>query len=236
MKHRNSHLLVGYWSRLRRGRAVPDQTDIDPRAIKRMLSYVFILEASDVERPLYRLAGTSLCERLGGELKGTNFLTHWEGQSRGALSLLLTQALKTMQPVCLSSIGASADCGMVELETVLAPVSFGDGAPTRFLGMVQVLSDTVQLGGQPIAFQRLVGSQLVREDEPMSTYDAPPPPPPPPSIRPSLRSHPKAPHLRLVVSREPGATLHCEMDEDMQSLIRALDIMTAPTLSLVRAR
>ena len=43
MKHRNSHLLVGYWSRLRKGRDLPDQTDIDPRAIKRMLSYVFIL-------------------------------------------------------------------------------------------------------------------------------------------------------------------------------------------------
>jgi len=32
MKHKNSHLLVGYWSRLRKGRAVPEQTDIDPRA------------------------------------------------------------------------------------------------------------------------------------------------------------------------------------------------------------
>ena len=44
MKHKNSHLLVGYWSRLRKGREVPDQTDIDPRAIKRLLSYTFILD------------------------------------------------------------------------------------------------------------------------------------------------------------------------------------------------
>src|SRR5450755_2793228 len=85
MKHRNSHLLVGYWSRLRRGRAVPDQTDIDPRAIKRMLSYVFILDASDTERPVYRLAGTSLCECFGVELKTINFLSHWESQSRSVL-------------------------------------------------------------------------------------------------------------------------------------------------------
>ena len=240
MKHRNSHLLVGYGSRLRRGRAVPDQTDIDPRAIKRMLSYVFILEAADPSRPIYRLAGTTLCERFGSELKGTNFLSHWEAQSRGGLSLLLKQALAMRQPVCLSSIAATSDCGMVELETVLAPIkfgdgSFGDGAPTRFLGMVQVLSDANQLAGRPIAFERLVGSQLVREDEPLSTYDPPAPPPPPPS-RPSLRSHPKAPHLHLVVSREKSATLHCEMDESMLRLIRALDIMTAPPPSLVRIR
>ena len=54
MKHKNSHLLVGYWSRIRKGRDVPDQTDIDPRAIKRMLPYVFILDVEDPSRPIYR--------------------------------------------------------------------------------------------------------------------------------------------------------------------------------------
>ena len=73
MKHRNSHLLIGYWSRLRAGRDVPDQTDIDPRAIKRMLSQIFILDARDPARPFYRLAGTKLCERFGLELRGTSF-------------------------------------------------------------------------------------------------------------------------------------------------------------------
>src|ERR1700743_2702092 len=86
MKHKNSHLLVGYWSRLRKGRDVPDQTDIDPRAIKRMLSFVFILDASEPSRPMYRLAGTSLCDRFGMELKGSNFLSHWDAQSRIALT------------------------------------------------------------------------------------------------------------------------------------------------------
>ena len=62
MKHKNSHLLVGYWSRLRKGREVPDQTDIDPRAIKRLLSYTFILDYANPARPVYRLAGTALCD------------------------------------------------------------------------------------------------------------------------------------------------------------------------------
>ncbi len=196
MKHRNSHLLVGYWSRLRRGRAVPDQTEIDPRAIKRMLSYVFILDAQDGERPLYRLAGTGLCERFGAELKGVSFLSHWEAQSRGALAGLLKQSLATKQPLCLSSIAATADCGMVEFETVLAPVSFNGREPTRFLGMVQVLTDINALAGKPIAFERLVASQMIREDEPIPIPDFPPPP----SLD-VLRGHSKAPHLRLVVSQ-----------------------------------
>lgn len=235
MKHRNSHLMVGYWSRLRRGRIVPDQTDIDPRAIKRMLSNVFILEASDSSQPIYRLAGTSLCERYGGELKGTNFFAHWDGQSRNALAALMRQSMQTRQPICLSSIASTADCGMIELETVLAPVSFGDGGPTRFLGMVQALSDLSVLGGRPIAFERLVASQLVRESEPLPVnYENLPPPPPPTRPLEILRTHPKAPHLRLVVSRPTTAVVHCEMDEAMLKLIAALDIDPSSRLGLLR--
>src|ERR1700761_855404 len=196
MKHKNSHLLVGDWSRLRRGRAIPDQADIDPRAIKRMLSYTFILDCDNPGRPIYRLAGTALCERFGFELKGTSFLAHWESQSGLALSSLLRQALKARQPVCLSSIAATADNGMVELETILTPVSFNGGEPTRFFGMVQMLSDPTPLLGRSIAYERLVGSQLIQEDEPLSGYDQNQPSPPPGP--PSLRAHPKAPFLRLV--------------------------------------
>src|ERR1700689_4255209 len=100
MKHKNSHLLVGYWSRLRKGRAVPDQTDIDPRAIKRMLSQVFILDVENLHRPIYRLAGTGLCGRFGFDLKGTGFPSHWEPQRSLALAPPLRQALNLKQPVC----------------------------------------------------------------------------------------------------------------------------------------
>lgn len=210
MKHRNSHLLVGYWSRLRRGRAVPDQTDIDPRAIKRMLSYVFILDASDTGRPVYRLAGTSLCECFGVELKAINFLSHWESQSRGVLGSLLAQSLSTCQPVCLSSIAATAERGMVEFETVLAPLGYGDEKPTRFIGMVQVLSDLNALAGRPIAFERLVGSHMINEDEPPFSFDLPPSDPD------ALRVQETVPHLRLVVDRDRRPnTVHFEKIRDM---------------------
>jgi len=81
MKHKNSHLLVGYWSRLRNGRDAPDQSDLDPRAIKRLLPYTFILDCENPARPAYRLAGTALCERYGFELKSTGFFGHWDAQS-----------------------------------------------------------------------------------------------------------------------------------------------------------
>lgn len=220
MKHKNSHLLVGYWSRLRNEGDVPDQADIDPRAIKRLLPYVFILDAESPSRPIYRLAGTAMCERFGFELKGTGFLAHWEAQSSLALSSLLQQALTLNQPVCLSSIAATADCGMVELETVLLPIKFGESGPTRFLGMIQILSDVTQLLGRPIAFQRLAASQIIREDDPLST---PLPPLVAPSAPPALRSHPRAPHLRLVVSQDRPATANFAAGNPMRRLFQVFD-------------
>ncbi len=217
MKHKNSHLLVGYWSRLRAGRDVPDQTDIDPRSIKRLLPFVFILDAENPNRPIYRLAGTAMCERFGFELKGIGFLAHWEAQSSMALGSLLQQALNLKQPVCLTSIGATADCGMVELETILLPIKFGESGPTRFLGMIQILSDLSQLHGRPIAFQRLAASQIIREDDPRGLVNTNLPPPPPP-LPPAYRSHPRAPHLRLVVSHDRPANTNLQTAAKMERL------------------
>jgi hypothetical protein len=205
MKHKNSHLLVGYWSRLRRGRPVPDQTDIDPRAVKRFLSYTFILDCENPARPVYRLAGTGLCERFGFELRGSGFLAHWESQSGLVLASLLRQALKARQPVCLSSIAVTASHGMVELETVLTPVSFNGNEPARFFGVTQMLSDPAPLLGRTIAYQRLVASELIEEGRVgLQGHDDPPPPPPSPP-----GTHPRVPYLRLVASQdEPPAILN----------------------------
>ncbi|MGH7868565.1 MAG: PAS domain-containing protein [Candidatus Dormibacteraceae bacterium] len=196
MKHRNSHLLVGYWSRIRRGREVPDQTDIDPRAIKRVLSYAFILDCENPTHPVYRLGGTALCERFGFELKGTGFLAHWDARSALSLAGLLRQSLHTKKPLCLSSVAVTAGHETTELETILTPVSFDGGAPRRFFGLVQLLSDPTPLIGRVIAYEKLVASRLIEEDEPTEDDTHLPPPP----TRVVLRSHPRAPYLGLVVS------------------------------------
>ncbi len=192
MKHRNSHFAVGYWSRLRHGRITPDQADIDPKALKRLLPFVFLLDARG-GKFTYRLAGTTLCQRYGGELRGRDFLEQWDAPSRVKIVQMLRQSLQARTPVCLNSVGSTEDCRMVEIETVLMPITFGADHPERFLGVAQVLTDTLPLAGRAIVFERLVTSKLVHEDEPGK--DAPPPP------HGGLKSHPHAPHLRLVVSR-----------------------------------
>jgi hypothetical protein len=220
MKHRNSHLLIGYWSRIRRGRDLPEQADVDPRAIRRMLSQVFILDASNAARPAYRLAGTALCERFGFELRGTSFLAHWEERAQGTLALLVGQSLAAKQPVCLSAIGVTAHAAMIEMETVVAPLAV-NGAPQRLLGITQFLGDAAQLAAQPISYERLMGAKMIREDDTTGRMSDPPIPPPRSGIG------TRAPHLKLVVSRSDPVTLHCEMDDTMRKLVAAFDITPA---------
>lgn len=193
MKHRNSHFVVGYWGRLRRGRPVPDQTDIDPKALKRVLPIVFLLDARPDGRCVYRLAGTGICERYGTELRGLNFLSQWDADSRVRLTALLRQALSARAPLCLTSVGATQDCRMVEIETVLMPISAQGNEPKHFLGIAQVLGDASPLAGRVVSFERLVASAIVREDEPE--------PGPAGADAEAADGHPRAPHLKLVVSR-----------------------------------
>jgi hypothetical protein len=72
--------------------------------------------------------------------------------------------------------------------------------------MVQMLSDPTPLLGRSIAYERLTGSQIIQEDEPLPVYDQHTPPSPPPAMH--MRTHPKAPYLRLVVSRERPSLLN----------------------------
>lgn len=218
MKHRNSHFAVGYWSRIRYGRPTPDQADIDPKALKRLLPFVFLLDTKPEDTFTYRLAGTTLSQRYGGELRGRDYLAFWDADSRRRLTDLLRQSLETGTPVCLTSIGATEDCRMVEMETVLLPITFGSTMPERFLGVVQVLTDVAPLTGRAISFERLVTSALVREGE-GSVQELPPPPPPSDHGGMSIKRHPRAPHLRLVVSRAAGDPLRCDINELFRDLL-----------------
>jgi len=204
MKHRNNHFAVGYWSLIRRGRPAPDQSDVDPKALKRLLPFVFLLDTRH-STFVYRLAGTNLCERYGGELRGRDFLGQWDRESRTKLPALMKEALSVSMPLCLTSVATTADCRMMEIETVLMPVTFNGDARERFLGVAQALTDTAPIMSRTVAFERLVGSQLVREEE-CVVNEAPLPPLAPRPQRSSRTS--RGEHLKLVVSQSQPALGH----------------------------
>jgi hypothetical protein len=223
MKHRNNHFAVGYWTQIRQGRAAPDQADIDPKALKRLLPFVFLLDMRADGSFTYRLAGTALCERYGGELRGKDFFGHWDEMSRASLRKVLRQALARRAPACLTSIGSTEDCRMIEIETVLLPITYGAGEPQRFLGVTQLLTDVGSFSSKHIEFERLIAAKLISEGDMAASDDDAPTPPPSAVVERWSRS--KTPHLRLVVSRSdiPQATDPLRMEAtDLMEKIASL--------------
>ena len=133
------------------------------------MPYTFILDCENPSRPVYRLAGTALCERFGFEMKGTGFLAHWDGRNRPCRwrRCCANRSKQKSRSASHPSPPRPA-IDTAELETILTPVSFNGGEPRRFFGLVQMLSDPTPLLGRAIAYERLVASKLIQEDEPLA--------------------------------------------------------------------
>jgi hypothetical protein len=222
MKHRNNHFAVGYWALIRRGRPAPDQADIDPKALKRLLPFVFLLDARQGSF-VYRLAGTTLCERYGGELRGQDFLAKWDRESRTKLPALLRDSLNESVPLCLTSVGTTEDHRMTEIETVLMPITYKGEQRERFIGVTQLLTDVSPLD-RAIAYESLVLSKLIREGQcevpPTTIVSAPRSAPRAKAVRRSRTS--RGAHLKLVVSQPQPASGHNETRFDGNGALATL--------------
>ena len=89
MKHAASRELYAYWEERRGQRPAPERADIEPGAIRQVLSDTFILELDAADSHSFRLAGTRVCALFGRELKGESFVDLWDHGSRGPIADLL---------------------------------------------------------------------------------------------------------------------------------------------------
>ena len=148
---------------------MPMQSQIRPRALKEILPQVFIVEATDPRSPIYRLAGTGLCERFGRELRGIPFLADWEVQSQRSVVSLMRTSQARLLPACFHTVASLEDFGWVDVETVIAPLARSDAGDVRFLGTMQITSDLPRLNRGIIVSQRLVTSQVAQAGEAQQT-------------------------------------------------------------------
>ena len=90
MKHSASRELYTYWDDRRGQRSAPERSDIEPGAIRHVLSDSFILAAGDTATGCpFRLAGTRVCALFGRELKGESFVELWDAAVRRTIADLL---------------------------------------------------------------------------------------------------------------------------------------------------
>ena len=165
MRQQATRELYAYWNSIRRERAAPDRADIDPAAIRRILSDTFIIEAdASGEFPL-RLSGGRLNALWLDETKGRSFPQLW-GEDRASVTAVLWTVMDGAAPVVMGAWAAPHDRAPVELEVLLLPLRHHGRTHARILGAVAAANHPDWLGLIPV--DRLV----LRSMRIMSASDA----------------------------------------------------------------
>jgi len=167
MKHAASRELYAYWEQRRGTRLAPERAEIDPGAIRGVLSDAFILGLDRAAGHPLRLAGTRLCALFGRELKGESFTALWAGQNRSVVASLLA----ILADECVGTVaGATAQSGTgeeINLELLLLPLGARRRGLARAIGVLAPLKVPPWLGESPISgltlgSRRHVGAALAR--------------------------------------------------------------------------
>jgi hypothetical protein len=161
MKHAASRELFAYWQKKRGTRPAPERAEIEPGAIRSVLSDAFILALDRHARYPVRLAGTRVCALFGREIKSEPFLDFWSAASRatveGLLSILTDEYTGTV-----AGVTAHNDDGdPIELELLLLPLSARRPLFARTIGILAPLQVPSWLGAAPIGNLTLGGRRHI---------------------------------------------------------------------------
>ena len=134
MRNRGTRALYEYWQSAKGSQEVPSRTNIEPRGLKEVLPWVFILEHVDRELSPFRLAGTGLCDQYGQELRGTNFLSLWLGDCRRTMRSLIDNVVLMPAGAFIEFEAQSRLHGRTSGEIVLLPLCDANGDVHQVLG------------------------------------------------------------------------------------------------------
>jgi hypothetical protein len=161
MKHAASRELYAYWDERRGNRAAPERTEIEPGAIRQVLSDAFILALDGRAGHPFRLAGTRVCALFGRELKGEPFIGLWAAASQPTIADLLTVLDQERIGTVAGVTAYSADGEPVELELLLLPLSATRPSLARTIGVLAPLKAPQWLGASPMGALTLGGRRHI---------------------------------------------------------------------------
>jgi hypothetical protein len=150
MKHAASRQLYAYWDERRGKRPAPGRAEIEPGAIRQVLSDAFILALDSGASHPFRLAGTRVCALFGRELKGESFIGLWAAASQPVLSDLLAILDRERVGTVAGVTAQSADGDPIELELLLLPLSANRPSLARAIGVLAPVKIPAWLGASPI--------------------------------------------------------------------------------------
>jgi hypothetical protein len=150
MKHAASRELYAYWEERRGKRSAPERADIEPGAIRQVLSDAFILALDAKAGHPFRLAGTRVCALFGRELKSESFIGVWAAASQTAVCDLLAVLDDERVGTVAGVTAQNADGEPLELELLLLPLSASRPSLARTIGILAPLKIPQWLGSSPV--------------------------------------------------------------------------------------
>lgn len=141
MKHPGTRALFDYWTALRSGRSAPYKAEISARGVGRALAgQTFVLERIGEGDIRFRLAGGSLYDVFGLELRGMSALSVMLRKDRERFAALIDAALR--RPcLALTQLGVSNRAGEeIEMEMLLTPLRSDFDDMNRVLGSIHPLN------------------------------------------------------------------------------------------------
>jgi hypothetical protein len=150
MKHAASQDLYAYWQERRGNRQAPERAEIEPGAIRQVLSDSFILALDRATGHPFRLAGTRVCALFGRELKGEPFIGLWAAASQPVVTDLLAILDHERVGTVAGVTAQNGDGEAIEMELLLLPLSATRPNLARTIGILAPLNVPQWLGASPI--------------------------------------------------------------------------------------
>ena len=149
MRQQTTRELYSYWNSIRRERAAPDRAEIDPAAIRAILSDTFMIEVDgDGAFPL-RLSGARLNALWLKEMKGRSFLDLW-GEDRANVAAILWTVMDGAVPVVAGVSAAPPERRPIDLELLLLPLRHHGRTHARILGALACATQPDWFGLIPV--------------------------------------------------------------------------------------
>ena len=161
MKHAASRELFAYWEERRGKRSAPGRTDIEPGAIRHVLSDAFILALDGGAGHPFRLAGTRVCALFGRELKSEPFIGLWAAASQPIVCNLLAILNDERVGTVAGVTAQSTDGEPIDLELLLLPLSTTRPSLARGIGILAPLKTPEWFGSSPIGALTLGGRRHI---------------------------------------------------------------------------
>jgi hypothetical protein len=150
MKHAASQDLYAYWQERRGKRQAPERAEIEPGAIRQVLSDSFILALDRTTGHPFRLAGTRVCALFGRELKGEPFIGLWAAASQPVVADLLAILDHERVGTVAGVTAQNGEGEAVEMELLLLPLSATRPNLARTIGILAPFKIPQWLGASPI--------------------------------------------------------------------------------------